>query len=69
MLRSPSSLLISPRSEIDEMNETVFSLDGSYLSLTGANITSLPSFVNKKHQGREILEFVTSLDASVNNLE
>lgn len=69
-LRRATSLIASPASKIDldSSDEVIFSIDGTHLALSDARLTSLPSFLAKRHRGRPILEFVTSIDCSVNKM-
>lgn len=46
----------------------VISLDGNHLSLMGSKLRELPSFKYKKHNDKDVVEFITSIDASVNKL-
>lgn len=63
--------LLSPRSierEQRNVENAILSLDGTHLSLMGLKLTHLPSFTFKKHNNHDIIDFVTSIDASVNKL-
>lgn len=54
--------------EPEKPDDIMYNLDGTHLSLTDLKLSSLPSFLNKRHRGRAILEFVTSIDCSVNKI-
>lgn len=65
------NFLLSPRSierEIKNVENAILSLEGTHLSLMGLKLTHLPSFTFKKHNGHEIVNYITSIDASVNKL-
>lgn len=51
-----------------ESSEVMYSLEGAHLNLSDAKLISFPSFLAKRHRGRPILEFVTSIDCSVNRI-
>lgn len=51
-----------------DQERAVISLDGNHLSLIGAKLKTFPSFKHKKHNDKVIIEFITSIDASVNKL-
>lgn len=57
-----------PKSESEKPDDVMYNLDGTHLSLTDLKLSSWPSFLNKRHRGRAILEFVTSIDCSVNKI-
>lgn len=70
-LRRGVSLIMSspgPKGEPESTDDVMYNLDGTHLSLSDAKLTLLPSFLNKRHRGRAILEFVTSIDCSVNKI-
>lgn len=65
------ALHVSPARSLLKMKEqetAVISLEGNHLSLMGSKLGELPSFKYKKHGDKDVVDFITSVDASVNKL-
>lgn len=71
---TPSTLTISLRDPIlssvsdEAIEESILALEGTQLLLTGQKLLELPTFLYKKRNDTNIVDYVTAVDVSVNEL-
>lgn len=63
-LKIPEGLL----SKAAEASRSLFTLEGTSLSLSGQKLTEFPSFKGKRRNDVQLVDFVVSIDVSVNKL-
>jgi hypothetical protein len=63
-IKLPDGLL----SRVADVARSLFTLEGTSLSLSGQKLTEFPSFKGKRRNDVQLVDFVTSLDVSVNKL-